>query len=155
MKPTITILFFVFITAVSKGQTDKNLIKENWKPGKEKIIYGHPVWRIEGKNDKRGITNIACQSNGTADTIHFYLTRLTLHGANTDLFTIVVKDSTNKEVLRKELENDIPEAPLNGSDYWSNYIRFPLAKKIPGKIYIYVIEKAEEKNVEFKFEVKL
>jgi len=186
MKTLLTFFLTVFITGLSFAQTDKNLTKEKWKPKQEKLLYGHPVLRIEGKNDKIGITNVAYQtlSEFTADfenlalkqnwskeqkkeetealqkpapggVVHFYLTRLGMKSANTNLFAIQVKDSTNTEILNKDFDADIPEPPLNGSDYWSNYVWLPLPKEVKGKIYVDVIDKTEGKNAKFSFSVKL
>ena len=51
-----------YISAVSFGQIDDNLMEANWKPEKEKVIYGNTILRFDGKNDIGGITNIGYET---------------------------------------------------------------------------------------------
>ena len=187
MKKTTAILLLTFLTTFAFGQIDDNLMIANWKPGKEKIIYGNSIFRHEGKNDIGGVLNVGFQTfiqlkadlEQKADKemwtpekkketiesyekfagggmIHLYLTRLTIDAANTDMFTVIVKDSTDSnEILRKDLKSDIPNTPSSGSSYWWNYTSIPIPDKINGKIYIYIIDKLGGDNNKFKFEVKL
>ena len=86
--------------------------------------------------------------------ISLYITRLTIDAANTDMFTIIIKDSTdNNEILRQELDSDIPQVPSTGSNYWWNYTTVTIPEKIEGKFYVYVIDKLGRENSKFKFEV--
>jgi hypothetical protein len=62
MKKTTTILLLTIMTEFAFGQIDDNLIKANWKPGKEKIIYGNTIFRHEGKNDIGGMLNVGFQT---------------------------------------------------------------------------------------------
>jgi hypothetical protein len=187
MKNASAILLFNFLTIFAFSQVDMNLAKSNWKVGKEKIIYGNTIIRLEGVNNNFGITNVGYQTldqlkaqieidagkemwtpdkkKETIDNyeksyaggwIHLYFTRLTIGAANTEMFTIIVKDSTdNNEILRKELENTIPNTPPAGSNYWWNYVITPLPSAIKGKFFIYVIDKLGQENAKTKFEVAL
>jgi hypothetical protein len=184
MKKKTTTLLLTFLTTFAFGQIDENLMKPNWKPSKEKIIYGNTIFRLEGNNDIGGMTNIGFQNfaqlksdlekkaekqmwtpekkNETIETykklaagglIYLYLSRLTLAAANTNMFTVIVKDSTdNNEILREDLESTIPNTPATGSNYWWNYTSIPIPVKIKGKIYIYIIDKIGLENNKFKFE---
>lgn len=88
--------------------------------------------------------------------IHLYLTRLTIGAANTDMFTVIVKDSTDSnEILRRDLKSDIPNTPSSGSSYWWNYTSIPIPNRINGNVYIYIIDKLGGENNKFKFEVRL
>jgi hypothetical protein len=90
--------------------------------------------------------------------IYLYITRITIDAANTDNFTVIVKDSTdNNEIFRKQLKSNIAETPSSGdSQYWWNYTSVPISEKIQGKFYIYIIDRlGDENNKRFKFEVKL
>ena len=175
-----------YISAVSFGQIDDNLMEANWKPEKEKVIYGNTILRFDGKNDIGGITNIGYETFAQVKAriekdaekemwteekknlkiesfskfargglIHLYLTRLTIDAANTEMFTIIVKDSTETEIFRKELKSDIPNVPSSGSSYWWNYASIPIATNIQEKIYVYVIDRLGDDNSKFKFEIKL
>jgi len=186
MKKTMIIILTTFIATVSFGQIDDNLMKANWKPEKEKVIYGNTILRLEGKNDIGGMTNVGYESfaqvkaglekdaekemwteekkNETIESyskfasggmIHLYLTRLTIDAANTEMFTIIIKDSAETEIFRKELKSDVPNVPSSGSSYWWNYASIPLTSTIQGKIYIYVIDRLGNDNSKFKFEIKL
>lgn len=187
MKKTTTVLLFAIMMLSGFGQIDDNLMKANWKPGKEKIIYGNTILRHEGKNDIGGMLNVGFQTlaqikaeieqkadkemwtpqkkNETIDAyeklagggmIYVYLTRLTINAANTNMFTVIVKDSTDsEEILRKDLSSDVPNTPPSGSSYWWNYASVPIPEKIYGAIYIYIIDKLGGDNNKFKFEVRL
>ncbi len=185
MKTLVPILLMVLVASFSSAQPDKSLIKEKWKPGKENVIFGYSVLRMEGKNDKKGITNVAYQSGDqflialekkakdekwseqkqnkeiklykeitTGGVIHLYVTRPGFKMANTNHFSVILKDSTEKEILHTVLADDIPE-PITGSDYWSNHVTVPLGEKPRGSVYVYVIDKYEGAFLEYKFRVKL
>lgn len=88
--------------------------------------------------------------------IDIYLTRLTIDAANTEMFTVIVKDSTDSnEILREDLDSEIPNVPSSGSDYWWNFTSIPLPIQTKGKIYIYVIDKLGGDNNKFKFELNV
>ena len=86
--------------------------------------------------------------------IHLYITRLTIAAANTEMFTIIVKDSTETEIFRKALKNNIPNVPSSGNDYWWNYTTIPITKNIQGNFFVYVIDRLGNDNSKFKFEIK-
>ncbi len=175
------------MTTFAYGQIDYDLRRHFWKPGKERIILGNPILRLEGRNTLGGMVNagyekytqVKTRIEKKADTemwtpemknerleslekfcgggmIHLYITRLTIDAANAEMFTIIVKDSTDtNEIFRKELERNVPEVPPRANDYWWNYITTPIPEKINGKIYIYIIDKLGMDNNKFKFEVNL
>lgn len=181
-------LFGVFslLAMFSQAQIDENLRKANWKPGKEKIIYGNSVVRLEGKNDISGVLNLGYQTLNqlkneietiaekemwskekieeeialyeklaSGGMIHIFLTRLTIDAANTDNFTVIVRDSTDsKEIFRSELESSIPNTPMAGN-YWWNYAVLPISTRIEGTMFVYVIDKLGRDNHRFKYEIKL
>ena len=182
-KLTITPILLLIVNILF-GQIDDNIMKASWKPGKEKVIYGNTIFRVEGKNDIGGATNIGYETLDQvkgglikrANTemwteekktetlasydnfapgglIHLYITRLTIDAANTKMFTVIVKDTNEKEIFRKELDGDIPETP-SGGNYWWNYTTIPIDKKIEGSFFIYVIDQLGSDNGKFKFEVK-
>jgi hypothetical protein len=186
MKKAILITLISFIATVSFGQIDDNLMKADWKPQQEKVLYGHTILRVEGKNDIGGMTNIGYETlaqliakveknaekqmwteekkkeqielyNRAAKggLIYLYLTRLTIDAANTEMFTIIVKDSTETEIFRKELKSSVPRVPSSGSDYWSNSTPISIRESIQNKIYVYVIDRLGGDNSKFKFEIKL
>ena len=184
MKKLFASSILVLVVSMLFGQIDDNLTKPSWKPGKEKVIYGNTIFRLEGKNEIRGMTNLGYETldqargkivkraeaemwqeekkdetlayydkSAAGGIIHFYLTRLTIDAANTDMFTIIIKDANEKEVYREDLERGIPETP-SGHTYWWNYTTIYLKEKIEGSFFIYVIDKMGEDNGKFKFQVK-
>jgi hypothetical protein len=110
------------------------------------------MWTTERKEEKKELY----EKYASGGIIDLYITRLTIDAANTDMFTIIVKDSTDSnEILRKDLEGEIPMVPSSGSDYWWNYTTVIIPNPTKGKIYIYVIDNLGGDNNKFKFEVKL
>jgi hypothetical protein len=187
MKTTLMITLTFIIATFSFGQIDNSLMKPNWKPGKENVIYGNTIMRVEGKNDIGGVTNIGYESfaqvkariEKDADSemwtpekknqqinmytriasggiIHLYLSRLTIGAANTDMFTVIVKDSVSNEIYRESLKSDIPNLPSSGSSYWWNYAIIPLPTEIKGEVTVYVIDRiGSDGNSRFQFKMKL
>lgn len=110
------------------------------------------MWETE--KEKESISTYDEYAKG--GIIHLYLTRLTIDAANTEWFTVIVKDSSDSnEILRKELRSDIPNRPSSGSDYWWNYATIYLNDKVDENFFIYVIDELKSDNNKFKFEVKL
>jgi len=110
------------------------------------------MWTNEKKKEKID----SYEKFASGGLIHLYLTRLTIDAANSEMFTVIVKDSTDiNEILRKDLKSDVPNIPPSGSNYWWNYCSIPIPNKINGKIYIYIIDKLGLDNNKFKFEVNL
>ena len=58
MKKIILTSILALITNMLFAQFDSNLSQASWKVGKEKIIFGNTILRIEGKNDTGGMTNV-------------------------------------------------------------------------------------------------
>jgi len=109
------------------------------------------MWTEEKKNEKIE----SFKSFASGGIIHLYLTRLTIGAANTKYFTVIVKDSSEKEIYREELKNDIPNTPASGSDYWWNTANIYIKEPITGSFYIYVIDALGREYPRFKFEVKI
>lgn len=74
--------------------------------------------------------------------------RTTISSADTENFTIIVKDKDDKEISRETFESDIPEY---GSDYWWNIAVRSISKRVKAPFYIYVVDVLEDEP--FKFEV--
>jgi hypothetical protein len=109
------------------------------------------MWTEEKKNE----TIDSYSRFASGGLIHLYLTRLTIDAANTEMFTVIVKDSIETEIFREVLKSKIPNIPSRGTDYWWNYTSIPINKNIKGKIYIYIIDRLGNDNSKFKFEMKL
>jgi hypothetical protein len=56
-----TIVLMLSLTPIY-SQFDSELVKRNWKVGKEKVVYGHGTLRLEGKNDEYTVTNVGMQT---------------------------------------------------------------------------------------------
>ncbi len=183
MQKTL-IITALFAQIISFGQINNDLMKDGWKPNKEKEIYGNAILRLEGKNDKRGITNIGYrtlkqvlkdiktlsenemwtsekkereltthETIAAGGMIDLYITRQTINEANTDVFTVIINDENGKEVFRKVLKDDIPEAPSSANSFWWNYTSIPIKPLLNGKYHIYIIDKLGGDNTKFKFEI--
>lgn len=122
-----------------KADLEKMAEKQMWTPEKKKEM-------------------IDLYEKGSAGgQIKMYLSRLTIDAANTNMFTVIVKDSTdNNEIFRKELKSKIPSVPSSGSRYWTNYTSVILPEKISGKVFIYVVDKlGGDNHTKYKFEINL
>lgn len=109
------------------------------------------MWTEEKKNETIKLYN----KFSSGGLIHLYITRLTIDAANTKMFTIIVKDSAETEIFRKELESDVPNVPSSGTRYWWNYESIALPISIQGNVSIYVIDRLGKDNSKFRFDIKL
>jgi hypothetical protein len=166
------------------AQIDETLMQEKWKVGKEKVIYGNTVVRVEGKNELSGTMNIGYQTfeqakaaleqkaqheNWTGDhkhkaidelhkqadggLVHLYLTSYTPDAANTDMFSVTIKDASDKhEIYHKDLPSHKPNIPSEGGRDWWNYYVLKVPKKIHGNAFVHITDKHHEHT--FKFEIK-
>lgn len=87
--------------------------------------------------------------------IELYITRSTISAANNEMFSVIVKDSTDlNEIHRETLDNDIPSYSSYNHNWWNTaYIFIP--DNIKGNFFIYIIDRLGDDNSKFKFEVKL
>ncbi|MCI1265107.1 MAG: hypothetical protein LKG19_00950 [Saprospiraceae bacterium] len=80
--------------------------------------------------------------------VRLYIERTTIGSANTEMFSIIMKDTNENELFRVELDSDIPEY---SSDNWWNYGYAYIDKRIKVPFYVYVVDRLED--APFKFEV--
>ena len=76
--------------------------------------------------------------------------RITIDCANTENFTIIIKDSAENELFRKALDSNIPN-PSSLNDNWWNITLCTIDKRIKVPFYVYVVDALED--APFKFEV--
>jgi hypothetical protein len=115
------------------AELEKDSKKEMWTPREKRDnIKNHKEWYPGGR-------------------IRLNIERLTIGSANTEWFTIVLKDTAEKEVYRVKLGDDTPEVPSYGSDYWWNIAHIGIEKRIRAPFFVYVIERGKDEP--FKFEV--
>jgi hypothetical protein len=82
-----------------------------------------------------------------------YILRSTRGSADTDNFTIIIKNSNEEEIFRETLEDDFPE--YSNGNYW-NFGYVSITEKLTGKNYIYVVDAfGDSNNKIFKFELNL
>jgi len=79
--------------------------------------------------------------------VRLYIERITIGAANTDMFSIIIKDTSESELYRVDLDNDIPEY---SSDWWWNYGYAYINKRIKIPFYVYVVDKLEDTPFKFK-----
>jgi len=82
--------------------------------------------------------------------IILHIERTTIGSANTEFFTIIIKDSDENEILRKTLKSDIPD-PSYSNDTWRNFALCSVDKRIKTPFFVYIVDAIEEET--FKFEV--
>jgi hypothetical protein len=82
--------------------------------------------------------------------IRLDIERTTIGAANTEYFSIIIKDLDENELYRVDLDSDIPETP-NSNDYWWNISIEGIDKRIRAPFYVYIVDKLED--APFKFEV--
>jgi len=98
----------------------------------------------------------SCRKYALGGAITIYLMRSTIGAANTDYFTIIVKDSLENEIYREKLPNRIPSVPESGSPFWTNWGYISIPTPLHGKNFIYVIDGlGGDNNTKFKFEINL
>ena len=141
-----------------KGYSVKKLSGKHKYGGVTKIEYKscqQLIDEVKERADKQMWANEVLQSNldfykrtCKAGQVILYIERTTIGSANTEYFTIIIKDKNENELYRKELENDIPEY---SSDWWWNYGYAYLDKRIKAPFYVYVVDRLED--APFKFEV--
>lgn len=76
--------------------------------------------------------------------------RITIGSADTDNFTVIVKDESDKEIYREKLESSVANTP-SGSDDWWNIAVIGIPKRIKTPFFVYVVDQLED--APFKFEV--
>jgi len=82
--------------------------------------------------------------------IRLDIERTTIGAANTEYFSIIIKDLAENELYRVDLDSDIPETP-NSNDYWWNISIEGIDKRIRAPFYVYIVDRLED--APFKFEV--
>lgn len=85
--------------------------------------------------------------------IILYEKRLTIDAANTEWFTIIIQDTSGKEIYRKQLDKETPEVPSSGSSYWWNVSSISIGDVPTKPFYVYVIDAVHTGNPRFKFMV--
>lgn len=177
------LIITVFYFNILIGQNNEKIFYGKWEVGSIKNFSGNNILRIEGENNSKSITNIdfktLSQSKSdiekksqtemwdsikTAELLYFYeknafitvdlyVARRTIGSANFKFFTIVFKDSSEKEVYREDLKEEIPNVPNSGSEKWWNYTQIFLPHEIKGKNYIYIIDQIQ--SIRYKFEINI
>lgn len=82
--------------------------------------------------------------------IRLDIERTTIGSANTEYFTVIIKDSEENELFRETLKSDVPN-PSRSNDNWWNIALCSVDKRIKAPFYVYIVDALEE--APFKFEV--
>jgi hypothetical protein len=82
--------------------------------------------------------------------IRLDIERTTIGAANTEYFSIIIKDLAENELYRVDLDSDIPETPIS-NDYWWNISIVGIDKRIRAPFYVYIVDRLQD--APFKFEV--
>ena len=104
------------------------------------------MWTMEDKQSKVE----AYKTFYKGGQIRLDIERTTIGSANTKYFSIIIKDLSENELYRIDLDSDVPETP-NSNDYWWNISIEGIEKRIRAPFYVYVVDRLED--APFKFEV--
>lgn len=143
-----------------KGYVVKKLSGNHKYGGKTKVEY-KSLWQVISedikKSDKEMQTKEEKESRISFDKKEYFggqiridIERGTIGSANTEMFSVIIKDSSETEVFRTKLGSDIPNYS-SSSDAWWNISIIGIDKKIKTPFYIYIVDKLEDEP--FKFEV--
>jgi hypothetical protein len=146
-----------------KGFSVKQISGKHRYGGITKIEYkclAQVLFDVEQRADKQMWTKEdkisaiqACKVAGKGGQIRLDINRSTIEAANTDMFSIIIKDIDEKEIWRTELPSKTPETPSSNplGDFWWNIKFKGIDKRIKAPFYVYVVDRLEE--APFKFEV--
>jgi hypothetical protein len=145
MKKISLLLVAFLLTTICFAQIDKNLEKAFWKPATKRIIYGNTITRLKGNSDySNEITNVGFRTFEQSGRLSLYITRPSRNAANTEWFTVIIKDEYGEVYFRKELESRSSEAiPAKGA-FWWNFALISTPALYSGKYYIYIIDRRSE-----------
>lgn len=126
--------------------------EENWQLYDIKVIKGYYILRLQGENDKWGITNISynsyepkSRSRNKGGTISLFTKRNSVETGNLDAFSIEVRD-INKEIIQRKISFDwqLPRLPSGelpeNKPYWWNIGVIGIKKNHGDTFYIYVYD---------------
>jgi len=137
------------ISGKQKYSGEKTSIKYN--------SFNQEIKSIKERADKEMWTKEKLESTITelkqlsiGGTIQLDIERLTIASANTEYFSVIVKDSNDTEIYREDLKNSIPNTP-SGSENWWNIATVFVPKRIKAPFYIYVVDKLD--GTPFKYQV--
>ncbi len=96
------------------------------------------------------VTLMSLKKLSIGGQVRLDIERTTIGSANTEFFTIIVKDSAENEVFRKTFDSSVPN-PSSLNDNWWNIALCSINKRIKTPFYIYIVDALED--APFKFEV--
>jgi len=105
------------------------------------------MWTREKKDQQMPIIRKMCLGG----SLDIRISRLSIGWANTENFTVIVQDSLSREVLRKELDSNIPESK-NG-DLWQNFDVVNISKRVSTPFFVYVIDELGMGVPKYKFKI--
>ena len=89
--------------------------------------------------------------NDNGGKIKLNIERNTIDGANTNMFSVVVKDTAGVELFRKKFDAEVAEVPSD-TKYWWNMGELNVDKKIRPPFDIFLVDNLQD--VPFKFTVR-
>lgn len=101
-------------------------------------IASKEMWQQDKLDRLVKATNEAAKGGN----IHIYIERPSVEAANMEQFSIIIKDSNDKEeVFRKDFDNEIPNTPVGRSELWSNYEIQMIDVDLGSSFNVYIIDK--------------
>lgn len=174
--------FIIMIVAVLQTQLD-GLFKPDWEIEEARIVYGHKTTRLSGlcdgvctnigyesfeqieealeakaeeemwAPDKKIKTISAFKNLSPGGTIRIYITRPEIEGAMGSVFSVIIKDSLDREVSRQDITPKTPVAPRT-DNLWSNILTARITNTVSAPFYVYLIDKLGGDNKRHKFKVE-
>jgi len=141
-----------------KGYTVKLVSGKHKYDGKTEITYqslSHKIEEIKKTaakemwaEDKLDEKISAFKEEGKGGMLSFRFDRITIDAANTDMFTVIVKDANDKEIYREDLPGSVPN---HSNDMWYNFGVAIIPERINTPFYVYLVDKLQDEP--FKYEV--
>lgn len=183
MRKALIVIFAVVSSSVGYGQEAKEILNDSWKPGKEKVIFGNPVFRHEGINNRSGITNVGFyslpqliaeaekqatlemwQPEQRTKTLEYYKDSFP-NGQLHIFITRFTSEAANPDKFTVILTDSTGTeryreqlkrvAPAQGPRYHYSYCYVAFPTTLHGKVFIFVMDALGGDNARFKFEVVL
>ncbi|MBN2747366.1 MAG: hypothetical protein JXR34_11630 [Bacteroidales bacterium] len=106
------------------------------------------------ESDKLTNRLILIEEYAKGGVLSLFIQRGSITSANNENFTVIIKNSKNKEVFRKQLEYDLPELPNSKERVWWNFATIFIPEVIKDDFTVYIIDRlAEYGHKRFVFEV--
>lgn len=174
--------YIIMIVAILQTQLE-GLFDPDWAVGETRVIYNNKITRLGGRcqgvctnigyesikqvedgllkkaeeemwtEDKKTKTISAFKNLSPGGSVRLYITRPELDEARGSNFSVIVKDTAEREISRIDIQEKIPSAPRT-DNLWSNILSARITAPVSPPFYIYVIDKLGGDNKRHKFRIE-